>query len=472
MAGELFGDYSRIPTVGPRVRSLYAQQGRVVLDSDVNAQTSLILRHLRTMIGDLVGPAAGPSGDLGFAVTAPTEDGRLVLRAHPGPGDLPGRYYVDGILCQIDAETTYFEQPDAFLDPEATEDELPDPPFLAYLKVWERTVTAVEDPSIREVALGSNGPDTTTRQHVVWQLLVTTDLFGQAPNLGSLSTAKVRTAWTAWAVQRDEGRATLRARASRPPGSDDEPCPTPPSAAYRGVENQLYRVEIHTVGEDADGNAVASFKWSRDNGSATYPIESLEGEVATLTTLGRDKGLMVDAGDWVEVVDDRYMLYPGAQASKGQPFGRTTAPLLRVMDVEPLDRTVRLSAAPDGVGQVAARHAFLRRWDQQPRPDGSKVVAPGNGLEVRFASGGKDIWIDLEDGVQVAFQPGMLRVGDYWLIPARTETGDVEWPGEAANPEPLPPMGIDYAFAPLAVVRPGNNIDDLRMEFAPTSKPA
>jgi hypothetical protein len=32
-------------------------------------------------------------------------------------------------------------------------------------------------------------------------------------------------------------------------------------------------------------------------------------------------------------------------------------------------------------------------------------------------------------------------------------------------------MGIDYAFAPLAVVRAGNNIDDLRMAFDPVSKP-
>ena len=465
MAGELYGDYSKIPMVGARVRSLFAQQGRVVLDSDVNAQTALVLRQLRSMLGDLIGPAGGPSGALGFGITVDNADG-LVVTANPAAGGLPGRYYVDGILCQIDEATSYFDQPDAFLDEDDTDDQLPDLPFLVYLKVWERTITAIEDPSSREVALGPNGPDTTTRNQVVWQLLAAPDVFDGVNDLGSLDADTVRARWVTWANARDADRATLRARASRPSGSDDEPCPTPPSAAYRGLENQLYRVEIHTVDTDPAGNVTASFKWSRDNGSATYSIESLAGELATLATLGRDRGLMLDVGDWVEVIDDRYMLYPGHG-----PLGRTTSPLVRVMDVEPLDRTVRLSAAPEGVGQVQARHPFLRRWDQQPRAGGSKVVEPGNGVEVQFGGAEGDTWLELEDGIQVAFQPGNLRVGDYWLIPARTETGDVEWPGDAANPEALPPMGVDYAFAPLAVVRAANDVLDVRMEFDPLAKP-
>ena len=36
--------------------------------------------------------------------------------------------------------------------------------------------------------------------------------------------------------------------------------------------------------------------------------------------------------------------------------------------------------------------------------------------------------MELEDGVQIEFDGGTFAVGDYWLIPARTLTGRVEWP--------------------------------------------
>jgi hypothetical protein len=263
------------------------------------------------------------------------------------------------------------------------------------------------------------------------------------------------------------------ARAARPEEADDEPCPVPPASAYRGLENQLYRVEVHRVEipEGEDLPTAVEIKWSRVNGSATYPIETFgeDGKVVTLATLGRDRGLMIDVGDYVEVVDDRYVLYPG-----DDPLRRTTNPLLRVMDVEPLDRTVTLSATSEDVGHVASRHPFLRRWDHQAGP-GRPKIGDGGALHVQLldteptASGPgpkESDWVDLEDGVQVKITQGRLRPGDYWLIPARTETGDVEWPGDPADPAALPPMGVDYAFAPLAIVR-ADGVVSLRKEFAP-----
>jgi len=468
MAGELYGDFSRIATIGPGVTGLLAQQGRVVLDSDLNAQSALLTRQLRTMFVDIVGPAAGPSAALGFEIKAAKEDGNLVVKALPGPDGAVGRYYVGGFACEIDRETTYFDQ-GAFLDPEREDDQLPELPFVVYLKVWERSISALEDPTSREVALGANGPDTATRSAVVWQLRATADVFGNitANELKATPANKAveaaNAAWAKWEAGRLVGRGTLKARAKRPDEAEDEPCPVPPTSAYRGLENQLYRVEVHQVTRDAAGMPVAlEFKWSRDNGSATYPIETFgeDGKVVTLTTLGRDRGLMMDVGDWVEVVDDRYSLYPGVG-----PFRRTSNPLLRIMDVEPLDRTVTLSGTSEQVGHVSAWHPFLRRWDHQARPGGA-MLGEGGGLVVDFAAG-EQPWIDLEDGVQVQFQHGKLRVGDYWLIPARTEPGDVEWPGDAVDPDSVPPMGIDYAFAPLAIVRGENDVVSLRKKFGP-----
>src|SRR5216683_1357557 len=72
------------------------QQGRVQLDSDWNEQAAVLLRYLRTLGADLIGPAGGP-GSSAFA-----------LGPVPVPSDFRielGRYYVDGILCEADAGT-------------------------------------------------------------------------------------------------------------------------------------------------------------------------------------------------------------------------------------------------------------------------------------------------------------------------------------------------------------------------------
>jgi Family of unknown function (DUF6519) len=67
----------------------------------------------------------------------------------------------------------------------------------------------------------------------------------------------------------------------------------------------------------------------------------------------------------------------------------------------------------------------------------------------------KMVWIDLEDGVQIQFSAGgEYRTGDYWLIPARVATGNVEWPqDDDLNPQPLPPHGIEH-HTPSWVLHP------------------
>ena len=73
----------------------------------------------------------------------------------------------------------------------------------------------------------------------------------------------------------------------------------------------------------------------------------------------------------------------------------------------------------------------LRRWG----PGGVQNVAPGS-------------FVDVEGGVQVRFTAGSFRTGDYWVIPARTATGDIEWPYTA----PQPPFGIRHQYCLLGVV--------------------
>src|SRR5262249_54043622 len=76
-----------------------------------------------------------------------------------------GRYYVDGLLCQNDKETTYHGQP---MRPAHSEKVRKKGHVIIYLDAWEQYVNAIGDPYIRETALG--GPDTAGRSKVVWRV--------------------------------------------------------------------------------------------------------------------------------------------------------------------------------------------------------------------------------------------------------------------------------------------------------------
>ena len=72
-------------------------------------------------------------------------------------------------------------------------------------------------------------------------------------------------------------------------------------------------------------------------------------------------------------------------------------------------------------------------------------------------------WIELEKGIEIQFcsKEGFYATGDYWLIPARTATGDVEWlkerQGDKLVPVAVPPHGIEHHYAPLWVISVNKN---------------
>lgn len=437
---------------GARYSAVLSQQGRVQLDADANEQAAIQLHLARTTAADVIGPHGGPAD--GFTVAfVPSPDQKM-------PADLriiPGRYYVDGVLVDStpgpvfpavgDGQPAddppglgYWNQPFAYLDRENDEDKLPDFPFLVYLRVTERLVTAVQDPLIRESALGVALPDTAARSQVVWQAL---------PLKLQVSEGSPEYAFDQWVAERTDARSRLAAMVEKPAGTEEDPCLLAPDAAYRGPENQLYRVEIHAGGDAS----TATFKWSRDNGSVVFPITAVDGHWITLSSLGRDDKLAIEVGDWVEAVDDA----TAARALDDPSGSGVVAPLLRVDELDPAGRRVLLSDQP-AIGTIAARHPILRRWDQQQPGlrDGAVPVSEG-------------AWLNLEDGVQVWFQPGgTYRTGDYWLIPARTLTADVEWPRDAAD-RPLlsPPNGPAVHYAPLAWITSDTGISHLRRTFQP-----
>jgi hypothetical protein len=239
-----------------------------------------------------------------------------------------------------------------------------------------------------------------------------------------------------------------------------------PTSRYRGPENQLYRVEIHSGSFDSGGNPLkATFKWSRENGAVVFPIVSGGGiNVVTLETLGRDDRFGLAEGDWVEVQDDNSVLQNQATS------------LLQVQSIDRVAMQVFLKGTPDTtVGSDPAKHPLLRRWDQKagdPAENGLTLSSADNAALI--AEDGS--WLALENGIQIQFlpaddvtNPNTYRTGDYWLIPARTATGKVEWPTvtpkdsqgnpvKHANGHPvvvpvaLPPHGVLHHYAPLALI--------------------
>ncbi|HWN64506.1 MAG TPA: DUF6519 domain-containing protein, partial [Candidatus Binatus sp.] len=111
----------------------------------------------------------------------------------------------------------------------------------------------------------------------------------------------------------------------------------------------------------------------------------------------------------------------------------------------------------------------VRRWDQI---ETDAVTLVDGAMPIQESPAGSDVWIDLEDGVQIQFSAGgEYRAGDYWLIPARVATGSVEWPqDDELNPQPLPPRGIEHHYALLGFASWANqklNVENARFEFWP-----
>jgi hypothetical protein len=457
MQGEFRGDFTRDTfDLKKHFSRVLMQQGRVQLDADWNEQTSILLHHLRSLAADLIGPHATPDG--GFEITGSSPANRDFLIGE-------GKYYVNGLLCENKnlkdgngnaIDVTYFSQPDYRRDME--NNKLPSGALLVYLDVWERHVTYVEDadknndsPGIREVALG--GPDTSSRSKVVWQ--VKTVIAPAGTTAGNMKTDYDKFL-IALGASIQPGKGQLMARAKKPSITDDS-CNISPEARYRGVENQLYRVEIHKAGSawsgkpGADGkpdNTAATFKWSRENGSVAFPIRKLvpgdgSSVSVTLTGLGRDSRLSLNEGDWVEIVDDDYTL-------RNLP-----EPLLKVTSVDRDESAVMLNGKyTSSFGQDAAKHPLLRRWDHKEGDgkQGGLTLTDGTAAVVEGSASAEN-WLTLEDGVQIQFQAGGLyQTGDYWLIPARIATGDVEWPGSVDHPAFLEAHGVNHHYAPLSII--------------------
>lgn len=437
------------------------QQGRVQLDSDWNDWVDQLARRIQAGSLDTFGRAVVPRE---------TPDGFLVEAAGGALSIGAGRMYVDGLLVEnhgaapadewdprLDELTSgtpvdYTAQP--YLPNAPALPESPGP-HLVYLDVWQREVGYLQDPGLVESAVGV---DSTGRLQTIWQVKLLDDV---GDSTCATEDADVPN-WTDTIRPSGARLSTTTGPVAEPPN----PCQVPPGAGYTGLENQLYRIEIHTPGPAG----TATFKWSRDNATVATHVTHINpaGDQLTVESVGRDSVLRFEDGDWIEVTDDWRELHnlPGELRRIKLGGG-----------VDDMTRTIELdSAVTAGLFAVDAqnatdpqRHTLIRRWDQSgqvreedgtPYTDLDAVTSVG---EIVVPPSGTRVF--LEHGILVEFDldpaGSEFTSGDYWVVAARAVDNSIDELDHAA------PLGIHHHYARLAVVTFPDDETDCRTLWPP-----
>jgi hypothetical protein len=446
------GDYSRKRFKAENhYQGVLRQQGRVDLDADWNEYVDLQDRRWRAESIDVIGRCGVPKE---------TPDGFKIGMSGTELTVGEGRIYVDGYLAENQGTDLQF---DAVIEERYGTAPLPvaDQPYggpiavpaqtrsLVYLDVWRREVTHLEAPDLIEPAVNV---DTTTRHQTAWQIKLLANI---APGVTCKTPLTEIANWPAGNIP-STARLTSTTVALT---TEPDPCLVPPSGGYRGLENHLYRVEVHS----ATNNSVR-VKWSRENAHvAAEIVEILPGRTGVrVASLGRDDVLRFKTGDWVEFTND------------DREFAGLAGEMRKVT-VDDTHQTLTFSVPlpvadfPEGAANAAA-HPRVVRWDQfgsVRRPDGTELMnldVTADGLIILSAG---DPSFVLEHGVQVTLDVlpgGTAHAGDFWCFAARTADADIERLNQA------PPFGIHHHFCKLAIIEADGTIDDCRPVFPPLTE--
>jgi hypothetical protein len=370
---------------------------------------------------------------------------------------LPQNWQDDKLI--LHRVTTYATQPNYPKPPKYPHPSATKKDILVYLDAWQRHITAIEDPSIREVAL--QVPDTATRTKTVWQVkLLPIDLSGVDKKTKiTLEQIKALKEWQQLTGeypgnQKITGRI-VKLTASTDLNPDAE-VPTPGS--YQGTDNRLYRIEIHTPG----ALGTATFKWSRDNGSTVSAIDRIEGNVINLISPIKDIHNLFNnepgkSLPWLEITNEE-------QDLKNEP-----GTLVQLVEAKP-DRlifdlsTIRGNIPTATKNEARAKKFKVRRWHDTST---AEILTS------------KDAWIAIEDGISIEFAVGTFidpitknqisyefQTGDFWLIPSRESTKSIEWSQDDLQRwQPQPPQGIFHHYTPLASIDPDESSDPKIVDF-------
>lgn len=426
----MHGDFSRWFGKIPRNQvGILAQEGRILLDADVNAHALLGMRWqdlaARSAFGARIAAIPADNLDAWKVTSVAINQGTVTASV------LPGAAWADGLLVEIASPRgpvsltatplrAPLQEPVGAPGVAGTRD-------AVILEVWRHALNGYQATGdLIEPALG--GPDTAERIETAYALRLYRMRDGETCRSLDLND-RLET----------HGRLSVTIAPTTMTAGD---CPVVQGGGYTGLEHDLYRVEIADIirGEPM-------FKWSQWNGglvgrgeydATTKKLTLRSGDQAILRsglTSFYLEALVYDTsvGHWRVAygVPATLDINGEIDLSQGQMFGAPPDPSMVTNASDPSDKTW-----------------FVRIWN-------------GVGSVADFSAAK-----ELRDGIVLAFSGTTYVPGDYWTFPVRAGLD---------NPPTLldkaPPFGIHHHRVPLAEIHwtgnGGSTIEDCRVPLHP-----
>lgn len=425
----MHGEFSRWFGTVPRNQvGILAQEGRILLDADVNAHTLLGSRWqdlaARSAFGARIAAIPADNIDAWSVISALDMQGSITL------GLLPGVAWADGLLVELEGVPTKpVTRTATWLGARPADATAAGTRDAVILEVWRRSLNGYQSTlDLLEPALG--GPDTAERVETAYALRLHRMATGETCRTLDLND-----------VLDQRGTLTVTIAPTTMTSGD---CPVVEGGGYTGLEHDLYRIEIADV-----ASGVASFKWSQWNGglvgrgaydATTKRLALRAGDQAILRS-GLSSFYLeayvfdTNAGHWrVAYGVPATLDLAGAELDLSAPavFGAPIDPGALTNPSDPTDPTW-----------------FFRLWN------GLRPIAD-------FPAG---MAKELRDGIRLELAGGPHVPGDYWTFPVRAGLDNPPTLLSAAAP-----FGVHHHRVPLAELVWGANgamIEDCRVPLHP-----
>jgi hypothetical protein len=467
------------------------QQGRVLLDSDLNEGAALGEEDRRRTLLHALGPKGSP--DQGFTIRQPLDIAAGtsdvihkgdVLVSEPVQFDdattktnvLPialraGSMYVGGLRFDLDDPEPIAFQRDFLQMTEAEAPTLESGQALGqlyYLNGWEQVVTPVEDEELVEAMLG--GADTSVRVRRMRRVQVFPTTAATCNDAWvDLEQNVLNSATATFDRTTGELRSNGKLQLTFSGGESSDNCaPSDPlGKRYLGSENQTLRIMLSTN---------LSYVWALDDATPLFKVAVHHLDTGTGVTV-EILNPPTDERNWpfknrvVEIIPFGALLDGGELPGAGPHFRKIADELgvfTRASDTyDPTTRTFPIETTEGGV--LARLQSLIHTWPtQHPDHDFLAEATDPNDPSARFFY--MRMWHDAPtaDDVQISTQKpsaplgdtGIVPVfkadgqaGDFWVATLRTDAPLQVQPFDLLADAGVPPHGPRHFFAPLALLQ-------------------
>ncbi len=409
-----------------RYSGIYQQMGRMITDADWNELSDLVQHQLFDALEDVVGSGA------------PRNRGMVIPTGPDSYGLRWGHLYVQGVHARVvpipSVTTPAFDF--------AQQADFPSAPVLTagrhrlYADVWERSVTALEEPSLLDPGL--KGADTCTRKQIMAQIkacdtsIAPDDIQNNPainPSVGNIP-------------------VNLSVRQGQTTPDPCDPCANE-LALQDSVGNYLFRLEVHHVAWSNDPVPRMTeivLKWSSENGAEQYRVGQVPPGFASSKWCYEFFSGPDETNEALNMTTEKHIghhLLSGFSPERGVLFdGYPTA-------AEPADLPL------------------VRRWDgfvHLTRSSGDWAVSRGADRNRAISDTYADTdhaFIDLSGAIRINLNALVLSVelndkvavaGDFWQVAVRDAIHDS---GSILLEESLP-QGIQHRYFVLGTI----DVDD------------